>query len=62
MMRSLERARPRLVVRWLSPVADQVQPDGAGHSSGVHLLDRYLAARYQPVQRFGEYLVLRLRS
>jgi hypothetical protein len=62
MMRSLERTRPRLVVRWLSPVADEVQPDGAGHSSGVHLLDRYLAARYQPVQRFGEYLVLRLRS
>jgi hypothetical protein len=60
MVRSLESARPRLVVRWLSPLADQVQPDGAGHSTGVHLLDSYLAARYVPVRRFGEYLVLRL--
>jgi hypothetical protein len=60
MVRSLESARPRLVVRWLSPLADQVQPDGAGRSTGVHLLDSYLAARYVPVRRFGEYLVLRL--
>jgi hypothetical protein len=62
MVRSLERARPLLIVRWLSPLADQVQPDGAGHSSGVHVLDRYLANRFAPLRRFGEYLVLRRRS
>jgi hypothetical protein len=54
----LERARPRLVIRWLSPVADQREDNGAGHSSGVHVLDRYLARAYVPQRRFGDYLVL----
>jgi dolichyl-phosphate-mannose-protein mannosyltransferase len=58
MVSELIRSRPRIVVRWLSPLADQVQPDGAGRSSGVHLLDRYLTAHYAPVRRFGDYLVL----
>lgn len=59
MVRTLTRARPRLIVRWLSPLADQVQPDGGGRSSGVHLLDRWLNSHYVPVRRFGDYLVLR---
>jgi Dolichyl-phosphate-mannose-protein mannosyltransferase len=58
MVSELTRAAPRIVVRWLSPLADQVQPDGAGRSSGVHILDRYLTAHYLPVRRFGDYLVL----
>ncbi len=29
------------------------EPNESAVSSGVHLLDRYLAARYRPVQRFG---------
>jgi hypothetical protein len=57
----LERSRPQLVIRWLSPVADQAEDNGAGHSSGVHLLDRYLARSYVPERRFGDYLVLRRR-
>ncbi len=57
----LERARPELVVRWLSPVADEVEPNGAGRSSGVRLLDRYLTDRYVQVERFGDYAVLRRR-
>jgi hypothetical protein len=54
----LERSQPRLVIRWLSPVADQRFDNGAGRSSGVHLLDRYLARTYAPRQRFGDYQVL----
>ena len=57
----LERSQPALVIRWLSPVADQPEDNGAGRSSGVHLLDRYLAHAYLPQRRFGDYLVLRRR-
>jgi hypothetical protein len=57
----LERSRPRLVIRWLSPVADQRQDNGAGRSSGVRVLDRYLAREYEPARRFGDYLVLTRR-
>ena len=46
MVRDLERARPEIVVRWLSPVASQPEPNGAGRSSGVRILDRYLARHY----------------
>ncbi len=62
MMGDLERSRPALVVRWLSPVADQPEPNGAGRSSGVRILDHYLASHYRQVRRFGEYAVLRRRS
>ena len=55
----LERAQPELIVRWLSPVADEAEPNGAGRSSGVRLLDRYIAGRYDQVERFGDYAVLR---
>jgi hypothetical protein len=54
----LQRSQPRLVIRWLSPVADQRFDNGAGRSSGVHLLDRYLAHTYAPSRRFGDYQVL----
>jgi hypothetical protein len=57
----LERSRPRLVIRWLSPVADQREDNGAGRSSGVRVLDRYLAREYEPGRRFGDYLVLTRR-
>ncbi len=59
-VRDLRRSRTGLVVRWLSPVAAEREPNGAGRSSGVRVLDRYLAAVYQPVARFGDYQVLRL--
>ena len=55
----LERARPELVVRWVSPLADEREPNGAGRSSRVRILDRYLARNYDPVRRFGEYRVER---
>jgi hypothetical protein len=59
MVRDLERARPALVVRWLNPAASQREPNGAGRSSGVRILDRWLAERYTEVRRFGDYAVLR---
>jgi hypothetical protein len=59
---ALRRARPRLAVRWLSPLADQRQGNGAGRSSGVHLLDRYLTSAYRPDRRFGDYQVLTRRQ
>ena len=48
MVRDLERARPEVVIRWLSPVADQREPNGVGRSSGVRILDDYISANYRP--------------
>jgi hypothetical protein len=58
----LRRARPQLIIRWLSPVADEAEPNGAGRSSGVRILDRYLARRYREARRFGDYAVLRRQT
>jgi hypothetical protein len=58
LVRSLERARPRVVIRWLDPTAARREPNGAGRSSGVHVLDRWLAREYRPAERFGAYAVL----
>jgi hypothetical protein len=58
----LERSRPELVIRWLSPVASYAEPNDAGRSSGVRILDRYLTRRYRAERRFGDYQVLRRRG
>lgn len=58
----LERSRPELVIRWLSPLAGQADDNGAGRSSGVRILDRYIAGAYAPERRFGEYQVLSRRG
>ncbi|HSZ14113.1 MAG TPA: hypothetical protein VK790_08765 [Solirubrobacteraceae bacterium] len=55
---SLQRSHTRVVVRWLDPAASQPEPNGAGRSSGVHILDRYLAANFQPYATYGYYEVL----
>jgi hypothetical protein len=61
MVRSLARTRPALVVRWLDPTASAPEGSGADRSSGVRILDRWLAARYRPAARFGVYEVLAVR-
>jgi hypothetical protein len=61
MVHELERSPPRLVIRWLNPVAAQREPNGAGRSSGVRILDRYLARSYLERRRFGDYAVLSRR-
>jgi len=55
---ALERARPRVVVRWTDPLSSRREPNLSGHSSGVHLLDRYLLRRYRPLVRLYHYDVL----
>ena len=56
-----ELARVRVVVRWQNPAAAFPEPNGAGRSSGVRILDRHLARAYALVARFGPYEVLRRR-
>lgn len=51
-------AHTRVVVRWLHPTACEPEPNGAGRSSGVTLLDRYLASHFREHARFGDYAVL----
>jgi hypothetical protein len=61
MRADLERARPRLVIRWLAPVARVPEPNGSGRSSGVTLLDAYINSTYGRVGRYGDYLLLERR-
>jgi hypothetical protein len=48
----------RVVVRWIHPTACDPEPNGAGRSSGVEILDRYLAAQFREHSRHGDYVVL----
>jgi len=58
----LARLRPRpLVVRWLAPAARRREPNGSARSSGVTLLDDWIAANHVPWLRAGDYAVLRPR-
>ena len=59
---SLRRSHTRLVVRWLNPTASARENDGARRSSGVHILDRYLAAAFRRDARYGDYEVLVARG
>ncbi len=58
MIDSLERSHTRVIVRWLDPRATLVEPNGAGRSSGVNLLGRWIAANYRDVASYGYYQVL----
>jgi len=57
----LERARPAAVVRDTSPITAAREPNKAGRSSGVRVLDAYLATAYRPVARYGRFVVLARR-
>jgi hypothetical protein len=59
---SLRRSQTRLVVRWRNPTASAREDDGAGRSSGVHILDHFLAAAFRPYARYGDYQVLVARG
>ncbi len=48
----------RVIVRWLNPTACDPEPNGAGHSSGVEILDRHLAREFREHARYGDYAVL----
>jgi hypothetical protein len=48
----------RVVIRWTSPASAAHEPNRAGKSSGVTILDAYLAAAYREVARYGDYVIL----
>ena len=56
----LRRKRP-LVVRWTAPVTAEPEPNRAGRSSGVRILDDYLAREYRQVAKLGYYVMLEPR-
>jgi hypothetical protein len=58
----LERTRTPLIVRWVAPVALATEDNGSGKSSGVHLLDDYIAQKYGRVGRYGDYVLLQRRA
>jgi hypothetical protein len=58
----LERAKPKLIVRWLSPLTAAPEPNLAGRSSGVRLLDRFIDANYVESSRYGDWVVLEARG
>jgi hypothetical protein len=58
---SLERTRTPMVVRYTAPITAAHEPNRAGRSSGVTILDRYVAARYRPVAKYGFYVLLERR-
>lgn len=57
-VRDLRRARPRVVVRWASALTAKPEPNRSGRSSGVRILDRYLASDYRLARRYGYYMLL----
>jgi hypothetical protein len=57
-VRDLRRTRPRVVVRFTSRVTAAPEPNRAGESTGVTILDDYLARAYRPAARAGPYVIL----
>jgi hypothetical protein len=55
---SLSRIRPRVIVRWTDPVSSSREPNLRGRASGVHTLDRWIAAHYRVYARLYHYDVL----
>jgi hypothetical protein len=60
-VRDLTRARVQVVVRWDDPASAAPEPNKAGESSGVTLLDDYLERAFRPQARFGPWVVLQRR-
>jgi hypothetical protein len=57
-VRDLERTKTPMVVRFAAPITAVPEPDRAGKSTGVHVLDDYLAQRYHQVAKFAYYVIL----
>jgi hypothetical protein len=60
-IRELERSGTDVVVRFTAPVTAAPEPNRAGDSSGVVLLDDHLRRSYRRAARFGPYVVLERR-
>ncbi len=61
-VRDLRRTRPKAVIRFTSEVTTEPEPNRAGESSGVTILDDYLERAYRPVARAGPYVVSARRT
>ena len=59
---ALDRTRTPMVVRYTAPITAAREPNRAGRSSGVTILDRYIAARYVRTAKFGFYVILERRG
>jgi len=57
----LDSTRPAAVVRDTSPITAAPEPNKAGESSGVRVLDEYLARAYRPVAEYGRFEILERR-
>jgi hypothetical protein len=60
-VRDLERTRTPVVVRWTARVTAAREPNRAGESSGVTILDEYLRRAYRRAARYGDYVILERR-
>jgi hypothetical protein len=57
----LERARPRAVVRYTAATTAEREPNRAGESTGVTVLDDYLRRAYRTAEVIGPYRILERR-
>jgi hypothetical protein len=55
---TLERRRPRVVIRWTDPASARPEPNRRGRPSGSRALDAYLGRAYRLQARYGDYAVL----
>jgi hypothetical protein len=55
---ALERAKPKVIVRWLSAESTKREPNDRGKPTGVHTLDKWLVANYRPEVTYGDYQLL----
>jgi hypothetical protein len=61
MISEFERNRPPYIV--LDAEFENIrEPNGSSVSTGVHLLDDYIAAHYKTVQQYGELTILKLQD
>lgn len=57
-IRDLRASRPPVIVRWDSPVTAAPEPNRSGRSSGIRLLDGWIAANYREQSRYGNWIIL----
>lgn len=57
----LDRTRPNYIVLWaLASISNESNESSI--SSGVFLLDNYIKERYEPIKKFGNYIVLQRKD
>lgn len=58
---ALERAAPRVIVRWTDPASAVREPNRRGRPSGSRALDEWVGENYRAAERHGHYVVLERR-